>query len=122
MQSSSSNRARSSPSLTETRAGVNPAARQAADLDAHLGRLLTGSLPLDDFRQWFANTVWEIEAEGSDDTIDLANLVENRLAEYSGGYISQAVLINALRDDVATARGVIYAPAFSASGGQREQE
>lgn len=109
MQSSSSNRARISPSDTGTRTGINPAARQAADLEAHLGRLLTGSLALDGFRQWFANALWEIEAEGSDDTIDLANLVENRLAEYSGGYISQAVLIDALRDDVANPRGVNFA-------------
>lgn len=120
MQSSSSNRARSSPTATGTRAGVDPAARQAADLDAHLGKLLTGSLALDAFRQWFASALWEIEAEGSEDTIDLANLVENRLAEYSGGYISQSVLIDALRDDVAEARGIIYAPAFSVNVGQRQ--
>ena len=106
MQSSGSKRARISPSVTGIRTGLDPAARHAADLESHLGTLLRGSLELDAFRHWFANALWEIEAEGSDDTIDLANLIENRLAEYSGGYISQEVLLDALREDVAIVRGV----------------
>jgi hypothetical protein len=42
----------------------------------------------------------EIEQSGSDDEVDLMNLVENRLAEYTGGHISAEALIETLRVDL----------------------
>lgn len=75
--------------------------RHEADLLAHLGKLLRDELPLASFRQWFANALWEWEWADDDDTLDLAYLVENRLAEYSGEHISESELRQALRDDVA---------------------
>lgn len=73
---------------------------QDADLLPYLTRLLNGSLALDDFRHWFANALWDIESDGDPATIDLAYLVENRLAEFSGGHFDEARLRAVLADDL----------------------
>lgn len=70
-------------------------------LAEQLGRLLTGSLDLSGFRQWFASALWEIESEADADTVEFASLVENRIAEYARGHVPDQVLLDALRADVA---------------------
>ncbi len=74
-------------------------ARQDLDLRSHLGMLLSGALSLESFRHWFASALWDIEESTDDDTVEFAYLLENRLAEYSGGYVTDAELIAGLRAD-----------------------
>lgn len=70
------------------------------DVAGHLGLLLDGLLSLDQFSRWLADEVPRIEADGDDDLIGFASLVENRLAERSGGHINDALLLTALREDM----------------------
>ena len=70
------------------------------DLLGHLGGMLSGRVPLDAFRHWFANALWALEESADEDTLDFAYLVENRLAEYSGGHVEAADLVRALRADL----------------------
>lgn len=72
----------------------------ALDLRGHLDSVLSGRIPLTDFRHWFAKALWDLEAVSDDDTLEFAYLVENRLAEYSGGYVSEGELRAALRADL----------------------
>jgi hypothetical protein len=69
------------------------------DLRGQLGRLLTGALSLDAFRQWFAKALWAAESDADDDTLNLAYLVENPIAELSGCHITEEQLIDAFRKD-----------------------
>jgi len=70
----------------------------APDLDirGHLTGLLAGDESLDAFRRWFAASIWCIEQLADDETAELAFAVENRLAEYSSGYITETQLKHAL--------------------------
>jgi hypothetical protein len=52
---------------------------------------------------------------GSDEDVDLAWRIENRLAEFSGGYTTESDVLTALRDD-AQAFGVVSdAPSLSSA-------
>ena len=93
-------------------------ARQDLDLFSHLGSLLSGSVPLESFRQWFANALWDLEESADDDTVEFAYLLENRLAEYSGGYITEGELVAGLRADVAKQFGSKAGAVGSVSTGQ----
>ena len=72
---------------------------QVLDLRLQLGRLLSGSLPPESFRHWFASSLRGIEEAADDDTVKFAYVVGNRLAEYSGGYIADEELIAGMRAD-----------------------
>ncbi len=86
---------------TPIRLGRGMEDRHDADLLAHLGKLLRDEVPLEDFRHWFSSALWEWEWADDDVTLDFAYLVENRLAEFSGGHLSERQLLRALREDVA---------------------
>ena len=58
---------------------------------------LTGTLSLAEFREWFAHALWDIERSGSDDEIELAYLIKNRLAESSSGYVTEDQLKETFR-------------------------
>lgn len=107
MQSSASNRFRSSSAETAVRAGVTPAAVHALDLEGQIGRLVKGSLDVERFRQWFANALWDIELAADGDMVRFAYLVENRLAEFTGGYISEQELVAALHEDLSADARVV---------------
>ncbi|MBA2518183.1 MAG: hypothetical protein H0V24_00800 [Chloroflexia bacterium] len=100
MQSSASNRVRGSSADTAMRSGLAPAAAHDLDLEGQIASLVRGSLSLNGFRQWFANAMWDIELAGDEDTMRFAYLVENRLAEFTGGFISAQGLIEVLREDL----------------------
>ncbi len=68
-------------------------------------KLLTRSLDIPGFRQWFASALWAIESKADEDTIEFASLVENRIAEYAHGYVPDQVLLATLRADVAARTG-----------------
>jgi hypothetical protein len=67
------------------------------DLRGQLGNLLAGELSLDAFRHWFASALWMAESDADEETLNFAYLVENHLAEFSGGHISENQLIDVLR-------------------------
>jgi hypothetical protein len=67
------------------------------DLRGQLGKVLAGELPLDAFRHWFASALWRAESEADEETLKFVYLVENHLAELSGGHISETRLLEVLR-------------------------
>jgi hypothetical protein len=67
------------------------------DLRGQLGKVLVGELSLDAFRHWFASALWTAESDANEETLKLAYLVENHLAELSGGHISETRLLEVLR-------------------------
>lgn len=100
MQSSRSNITRKSDTGIWLRIGFDRAARHAFDLPVQLGMVLDKSISVRAFRQWFVNSQWDIELEGADDTVDLMNLIELRLAELTSGYLSEDLLLETLRADL----------------------
>ena len=82
------------------RRGVMALEGSPSDLRRHLAGLVNGSMAVDQFHRWFVGASSAIEACGSDDDVDLANLVFSRFAEYTSGYIGEWELIDALCDDV----------------------
>ncbi len=79
------------------------------DLRSHPGSLLGGSISPARFREWYVEAQPEIEAAGDDDELDLVWAVEHRFAGYTGGHIDAAMLVAAIRDDVAARRAGIPA-------------
>lgn len=69
------------------------------ELRTHLERALNRSWPLESFRHWFANALWSLESAVDDDTLEFAYLIENRIAERSGGWITDDELLTALATD-----------------------
>jgi hypothetical protein len=69
------------------------------DLRGHLAALIDGVIPLDQFLDWYWANYNTIEFEGSDEDVDLLNLVFLVNAEYTSDYIDAAELLDALRTD-----------------------
>jgi hypothetical protein len=68
------------------------------DLRGHLAGLLSGTVNPVQFQRWVGLNSLAIEIHGSDVDIDLLNLVDVRLAEYTSGYIDASQLLDALRN------------------------
>lgn len=75
--------------------------RDAPDLVGQIGRLLNHRIDAAQFWLWFAAAMPAIEDTALDPVVDLAWRVEQRFAEYSSGYIDEALLIATLARDVA---------------------
>jgi hypothetical protein len=58
---------------------------------------VTGKVPLRAFQEWFVDALWLLEDTADDETAEQLYRIENRLAEHSSGYISEAQLRDALR-------------------------
>ena len=69
------------------------------DLRGHLAALLGGVIPFDRFLAWYRANADSIEFEGSDDDVELLNLVAGLLDEYTGDYIDASEFVDALRTD-----------------------
>ena len=69
------------------------------DLRGHLAALIDGVIPLDQFLDWYWANYNTIEFEGSDEDVDLLNLVFLVNAEYTSDYIDAAQFVDALRTD-----------------------
>jgi hypothetical protein len=73
--------------------------RSLPDLRGQLAALVDGVIPLDRFLDWcFANSD-TIEFEGSDEDVELLNLVFLVYAEYTSDYIDAPEFVDALRAD-----------------------
>jgi hypothetical protein len=79
------------------------------DLLGHLGSLLNGSMSPAQYWQWYVEAAPDLEASVGDDELDLAWTVEHRFAEYTGGHIDAAALLEAIRSDVAGHASVVPA-------------
>jgi hypothetical protein len=69
------------------------------NLRGQLAALLEGVIGLDQFQAWYWANFNAIEQYGSDEDVELLNLVMNRFAEYTSGYIDTSQLLDALRTD-----------------------
>jgi hypothetical protein len=76
-----------------------PASEKDVNARRHLAGLLLQEESLDTFVDWFIHALWDIEHRAGDEDIDLAWRIENRLAERSSGYVTDAELLAGLRDD-----------------------
>lgn len=69
------------------------------DLPGQLAGLLGGTVNLVQFQRWVGLNSLAIELDGSDEDVELLNLVAALLDEYTGDYIDAAELIEALQTD-----------------------
>jgi len=69
------------------------------DLRGQLAALIGGIIPLDRFLDWYFANTNTIEFEGSDEDVDLLNLVFLVYAEYTSDYIDATQFVDALRSD-----------------------
>jgi hypothetical protein len=69
------------------------------DLRGQLAALLRGTASLVWVQRWIGLNSLAIELHGSDQDLDLLNLIDVRLAEYTSDYISAAELLDALQTD-----------------------
>jgi hypothetical protein len=69
------------------------------DLRGQLAGLLSGTVTLVQFQRWIGLNSLGIELHGSAEDVELLNVVDIRLAEYTSNYIGAGVLVQALRDD-----------------------
>ena len=69
------------------------------DLRGQLAGLLDGTVNLVQFQRWIGLNSVAIEVYGSDEDVDLLNLVASLLDEYTSDYIGAAELLNAMRTD-----------------------
>ncbi len=74
------------------------------NLRGQLAGLLGGVIPLDQFLDWYWANADTIECEGSDEDVELLNLVFLVHAEYTSGYIDAAGFVDALRTDPLVAK------------------
>lgn len=70
------------------------------DFLGHLERLVSGSMPPDQFWIWLARHADLIDASAPAAVADLARGVDNRFAEWTGGFIDDGQLIAAIRGDL----------------------
>lgn len=69
------------------------------DLREQLSGLIGGAITFDRFIEWYFAYADTIEFEGSDEDVELLNLVFLLYAEYTSDYIDVAEFVNALRTD-----------------------
>ena len=66
------------------------------DLRGQLAALIGGGISLDHFLDWYFANADTIEFEGSDEDVELLNLVFLLYAEYTSDYIDAAQFVDAL--------------------------
>ena len=69
------------------------------DLRGQLAALLLGTVNLVQFQRWVGLNSLAVELFGSDEDMELLNVIDVRLAEYTSDYIDAAELMDALRTD-----------------------
>ena len=74
------------------------------DLRGQIAGLVSGVIPFEQFLDWYFANTDEIEFEGSDEDVDLLNLVFLLYAEYTSDYIDASQFVDALRTDPLVAK------------------
>jgi hypothetical protein len=72
--------------------------------------LLGGVIPLDRFLEWYWANSDTIEFSGSDEDVELLNLVASLLDEYTGDDIDAAELLDALQTDPLVQKEILARP------------
>ena len=68
-------------------------------LRGQLAGLLGGTVTLVEFQRWVGLNSLAIELHGSDEDLELLNVVDIRLAEYTSDYIDASALLDTLQND-----------------------
>jgi hypothetical protein len=76
------------------------------DLRGQIAALVSGTIPLDRFMDWYFANSNTIEFEGSDEDVDLMNGVFLCYAEYTSDDIDAAQLLDALSTDSLAEKGL----------------
>jgi hypothetical protein len=63
----------------------------------HLAAYLAGENTLDEFKDWLVGATWELTPDDNSVTAKLAIRIKHRLAEHSGGFISDDELKQSLQ-------------------------
>ena len=74
------------------------------DLRGQLAGLLGGTGNLVQVQRWIGRNSVAIELSGSDEDVELLNLVVGLLDEYTGSYIDASELVDAVRTDPLVAK------------------
>lgn len=90
------------------------AAGSPSDIREQLAGLLDRAISPRQFWHWFVDAESAIELHGSDDEVDLAELVDNRFAEWTSGYVTSEQLLAALAADLGRRVGPIVGPSSHA--------
>lgn len=69
------------------------------DLRGQLADFLGGTVTLVQFQRWVGSSGLAIELHGSDEDLELLNVVDVRLAEYTSDSIDASKLLDALQTD-----------------------
>jgi hypothetical protein len=69
------------------------------DLRGQLAGLLGGTVNLAQFQRWIGLNSLAIELNGSDEDLELLNVIDVRLAEYTSDYLDASELLGALQTD-----------------------
>ncbi len=69
------------------------------DLRGQLAGLFSGTVDLVQFQRWIGLNNLAIELLGSDEDLELLNVIDIRLAEYTSDYLDAAELLDALQTD-----------------------
>ena len=66
------------------------------DLQAHLSRYLDNASTLEEFREWFDDETWGLAAEPDSPARQMAGEIELRMAELTGGQLTEDDVRNLL--------------------------
>lgn len=73
------------------------------DIQGRLARYLAGDSSLDEFKDWLVGETWEVEQRADAEAEKLTYRIKHRLAEQSGGHITEDALRRTLQPLVASA-------------------
>lgn len=59
------------------------------EIQLHLSRYLSNATTLEEFRNWFDDETWGLAAEPDSPTRQLAGEIELRIAEFTGGHLTE---------------------------------
>lgn len=77
------------------------------DLRGQLADFLGGTVTLVQFQRWVGSNGLAIELHGSDEDLELLNVIDVRLAEYTSDYIDAVELMDALLADPLVQKGLL---------------
>jgi hypothetical protein len=66
------------------------------EIREQLAKYLANEISIDTFEDWVAQNTWNIHQSGDEAAQRIAYAIESRLAEYSGGFVTEPILRNAL--------------------------
>jgi hypothetical protein len=82
---------------TFTSRGLSMSLATVSEIQAHLARYLSARESLGQFKEWFDRETWGLAAEPDSAARRLAGEIELDLAEFTGGYLGENELREALR-------------------------